>query len=398
MHDTRYFYRDLPALGTFAEAVKVHLHTPVPGDWWIVVADVIGSTQAIEAGKYKDVNTVGVACITAVLNMNRAIHIPFIFGGDGTTLAIPDFLAEEGKNALRGVQAMAQDGFGLQLRVGLVQVKSLVSGGYWVNIAKVHLSANLTQATFSGFGWEEAERRVKSGSTSDVIFLDSSTGPATANFEGFECRWEAVPQFNGHKLSLLVAAISGDPAINLETYQAVSKAIENIYGEVSNYHPIKEEQLHLSMNAQTLSHEWRVRTLGRSVWQRWKYYVKLRLQNLAGKYLFATGKDTRTVKWSHYRQDLVENSDFRKFDGMLKMVIDGNDAQASDLEAFLKAKYGQGLLVYGIFKSRAALVTCFVQSYNGNHLHFVDGSDGGYAIAAKNLKRQIATAKSGERI
>ena len=37
-------------------------------------------------------------------------------------------------------------------------------------------------------------------------------------------------------------------------------------------------------------------------------------------------------------------------------------------------------------KSREALVTCIVFSYNGSHVHFVDGSDGGYAMAARDLK------------
>jgi hypothetical protein len=41
-------------------------------------------------------------------------------------------------------------------------------------------------------------------------------------------------------------------------------------------------------------------------------------------------------------------------------------------------------------KSREALMTCIVQSYNGNHLHFVDGSDGGYALAARELKRRLS--------
>ena len=92
----------------------------------------------------------------------------------------------------------------------------------------------------------------------------------------------------------------------------------------------------------------------------------------------------------HYRQELVEHSDFRKFDGMLRMVIDGNDAQAEELQRFLDAQHRAGRLAYGLFKSGAALITCIVQSYNGKHLHFVDGSDGGYAIAASHLKQQLA--------
>ena len=42
---TETFYRDLPALESFAEAIETDRHVPVPGDWWIVVADVTGSTK-----------------------------------------------------------------------------------------------------------------------------------------------------------------------------------------------------------------------------------------------------------------------------------------------------------------------------------------------------------------
>jgi hypothetical protein len=95
------------------------------------------------------------------------------------------------------------------------------------------------------------------------------------------------------------------------------------------------------------------------------------------------------VRWSRYISDLVENSDFRKFDGVLRMVMDGSEAQYLELEAYLESQYRQRLLVYGMHKSSEALLTCIVFSYNGNHMHFVDGSDGGYALAARGLKQQL---------
>jgi hypothetical protein len=87
------FYRDLPVLQSFAETIETSRHTQVPGDWWIVVADVVGSTKAIEEGAYKKVNTVGVACIAAVVNVDRSVEMPFVFGGDGATFAVPGKLA-----------------------------------------------------------------------------------------------------------------------------------------------------------------------------------------------------------------------------------------------------------------------------------------------------------------
>ena len=108
--DSANFYRNLPLLTSFAEATKSALHADVPGDWWIVVADIIGSTEAIKTGAYKKVNTVGVACIAAVTNVDRNIDLPFVFGGDGATFAIPEVLRERVVIALRGSQRLAREG------------------------------------------------------------------------------------------------------------------------------------------------------------------------------------------------------------------------------------------------------------------------------------------------
>jgi hypothetical protein len=47
-------------------------------------------------------------------------------------------------------------------------------------------------------------------------------------------------------------------------------------------------------------------------------------------------------------------------------------------------------LAYGIHRSSSALATCMVKAYEGDHVHFVDGADGGYALAARQLKAQLS--------
>src|SRR5206468_9043773 len=116
-----------------------------------------GSTKAIEAGGYKKVNTVGVACIAAVVNVDRSVEMPFVFGGDGATFAVPDSLLERVIPALREAQRLSRESFELLLRVGLVRVSNLVDSGLRVQVAKIRLSPNVSQPTFSGPGWEEAE-------------------------------------------------------------------------------------------------------------------------------------------------------------------------------------------------------------------------------------------------
>jgi hypothetical protein len=253
------------------------------------------------------------------------------------------------------------------------------------------VSPNVTQPTFSGRGWQEAERMIKDARSDGVLRVQEHDGPCEGSFEGFECRWQAVPSFNDHKLALLVAAMSDDPHANLATYRALSDAIAAIYGDASRYHPLRADRMRLSFNPSELAHEWRVRSDRRTAAGRAHYFARMTLQNLAGAYLFACRKDTSAVRWSRYVEDMVDNSDFRKFDGVMRMVIDGSEAQYERLRAYLEGEHRSGRLAYGMHKSREALVTCIVFSYNGNHLHFVDGSDGGYAMAARELKEQVKT-------
>jgi hypothetical protein len=383
------YYRDLPELESFANAIETDRHVQVPGDWWIVVADVTDSTQAIESGAYKKVNTVGAACIAAVVNVDRRVDIPFVFGGDGATFVVPDRLRERVIPALREAQRLSRQNFDLLLRVGMVRVSTLLAQRLTVRLAKIRLSPNVTQPTFSGGGWGEAERMVKDPLAAGVLRVQEHEGPCEGSFEGFECRWQGVPSFNDHKLALLVAAVSDDPDVNLTTYRKLSDEIAKIYGDISSYHPLRADRMRLSFTPSELRHEWCVRSSRLTITGRVKYFARMVLLNLAGVYLFARRMDTSTVRWSRYIEDMVENSDFRKFDGMLRMVMDGSEAQYEDLRSYLEGQHRKGRLVYGMHKSREALVTCIVFSYNGNHVHFVDGSDGGYAMAARGLKEQL---------
>jgi hypothetical protein len=89
-----------------------------------------------------------------------------------------------------------------------------------------------------------------------------------------------------------------------------------------------------------------------------------------------------------YTRELIDNSDFRKFDDMLRMVLDCTLELAGEIEAHLAASAKRGILRYGTHRQDAAMMTCFTPSVTQtNHVHFIDGALGGYAIAASQLKR-----------
>lgn len=384
------FYRDLPVLPSLTGAMDGQRHRELPPDWWLLIADVVDSTGAIDRGAYKAVNTVGAACIAAVCNIDRESEVPYLFGGDGATFALPGSLQARAIVALRGAQRMAQAQFGLSLRAGLVAVADLASQGHAVRLCKTRLSDALTQPVFSGRGFAIAEQWVKSADAPGVVRIRPQDEPAEASFEGFECRWRNVPSFNDHKLTLIVAATSADEAVNLATYRRVIAAIETLFGDFSRHHPLRPEGLRLGLLPRQLAHEWRVRHGGRGALAGAWAALRLFAANVAGMLLLGRTPPIGASLWRGYRRALVENSDFRKFDGVLRMVVDATAAQAAALEATLAAEAAAGYLAYGLHKSREALVTCLVESRASKHIHFVDGSDGGYVAAARQLKAALA--------
>lgn len=53
--------------------------------------------------------------------------------------------------------------------------------------------------------------------------------------------------------------------------------------------------------------------------------------------------------------------------------------------------------MYGLHQSDSALMTCSLFSLEeSEHIHFIDGSDGGYALAARQLKQQLAEIEKSE--
>jgi hypothetical protein len=88
-----------------------------------------------------------------------------------------------------------------------------------------------------------------------------------------------------------------------------------------------------------------------------------------------------------YRAELVANSDFRKYDDALRMVIDCTPDLADELQRRLETAATAGSVRFGLHRQDAAMMTCFTPSaLRNDHVHFIDGARGGYASAAVALK------------
>src|SRR6266700_5871979 len=92
-----------------------------------------------------------------------------------------------------------------------------------------------------------------------------------------------------------------------------------------------------------------------------------------------------------YTQQVVENSDFRKYDDGLRMILDCTVELERELTQRLAAAASSGIVRYGLYRQDAAMMTCFTPSVmRSDHVHFIDGARGGYASAATALKATTA--------
>jgi hypothetical protein len=391
---TEQFYVQLASFSDFTYFADPQYYRPLPDDWTVVITDVVNSTQAITAGKYKQVNSIGVASIVAVMNGVQPLQIPFVFGGDGATICLPGSVVGRSLPYLAAARTMARDYFDLDLRLGLVPMTEIRHAGHEIFVGKYSPHPHYRQAMLLGAGLAFAEEQVKDPDSHNPYLLADDLplppGDATAVFAGFECRWNEIPSPHEEDVALLVQTVQDDPVQTAQIYAEILQEIKKIYGEDAAHHPLRENNMQLSGSPQVLGIEAAIRTAFQSPWQRAKYWLRLQVTRFVGTYLMGAGVQTGTTDWGVYKQDLIANTDYRKFDQVLRMVISGTARQRARLRAVLETYRRNGDIVFGLHASPAALITCVVTSHHKNHFHFLDGADGGYALAARELKKQLA--------
>lgn len=381
------FYQNLSYFTDFSDLTEKNFFSPVPEDWWVIICDIKGSTAAIKSGRYKEVNMVGAACITCVVNTLRTYDFPFVFGGDGATLLLPSFEMAQVEKELQFLQGLSATGFGLELRVGKVKLKELYNKGAELSIGKYQLSAGNYLAQFRGSALTLAEDIIKKNLPGGECL--KALNENNPNLSGLSCRISPLKSKKGTVLTLLVRPQSQ----NSETASAV---IENVLKELyqtldKNFlsaSPVDEERLKWALVPKTLGAELKFSNLfSRKTFKQLLHRIlEIIVVNIALNFNFKLGEFSP----EKYKSELVTNSDFKKFDETLRMVLDCSNEQASKIRKMLNELYQSQLIFFGIHESTESLLTCIVQNASaGKHLHFVDGANGGYAMAALELKTQI---------
>jgi hypothetical protein len=373
------FYESLPIFRDFTQVMDPALFSPLPDDWMVGVADVAQSTKAIAENRYKAVNMAGAAVIVAITNALADRDFPFVFGGDGASFAVAPEDAAPARQALAATATWVKEDLDLTLRIGMVPVAGIRAQGLDLRVARYAPSENISIAMFSGGGIAWADAAMKRGELA-VAPAPAGTRP---DLSGLSCRYEEIPASRGVVLSLVVAPA---PDVSAEAFRAAIEHIAMIVERTPGAsRPVPGQRLRITWPPAGADLEARasrrqgeslrarkVKVLARTL----LYFLVMNLSIKVGGFIPAK-----------YTRELIDNSDFRKFDDSLRMVLDCTPGLADEIEQHLAGCKLRKIVRYGTHRQRAAMMTCFTPSATkSNHVHFIDGAMGGYAIAASALK------------
>src|SRR5476651_606037 len=358
------FYSKIPVFRGFSRLMDPALYSPLPDDWSIGVADIVESTRAIAEARYKAVNMAGASVIAAITNALAGREFPFVFGGDGASFAVSPQDLDRAREALAATAIWVEESLNLVMRVALVPVAAIRAQGLDVRVARFGPSPNLSYAMFSGGGLNWAEAAMKRGEFA-VPVAPSGTQP---DLTGLSCRFEEIPSAQGVILSVLVVpARDADPL-------AFRKVIEDIIAlserSPNAGRPVPPGGPPLGWPPAGMEYEARANRRG-SLFKRRAYvlahtlfvYVIMRFGISVGGFVPKT-----------YVQQVVENSDFRKYDDGLRMILDCTPELESALAQRLATAAAAGIARYGLHRQDAAMMTCFTPSaLRSDHVHFIDG-------------------------
>lgn len=388
---TSHFYAHMRPIDDFVTSQDAKTYQQVPDDWDLIIAEVECSPDIIAQGLYKEVNALGAAAIITVNNVVRkllpGVDLPFLFSGDGATILSPRCIRDEILHELSRLMTRARDGFGLDFHVGLLPILTLLERGQPVLVGKCRLSSTSSIALFSGSGYTLAHTLFQER---DPALLYPHPTQGAPDLEGFECRWHPVPAKRGQIVSLMVKAL--ESRLQRGIYTTIIQAIEEITDE--HTHPLQIDQLQLSTNLHDFYTEAMLRSQKLHAMRIWLYQRVAYVINLIGLFLLRMGWKASNFNGATYLAEVIQHTDYRKFDDTLRMTLDLDARQLDELLAILDRMHAEHRIVYGVHCSESAQITCMIESHEQRHLHFIDGSNGGFVHASLQMKTQLESLQN----
>ena len=386
---TKYFYTRLPSVDYTLNQLLMSedKFQSIPDDWFIILTDIVNSTEYFKAEHYQEINLVAVSSVSVVLNAARKkkITVPFVYGGDGATVFVPPSVLADCKGKLATLRSNTKKRFGMDLRVSIVPVSKVYEAGFSIRVAKFHISSHYQQAIFLGEGVRYAESLMKNN---PEYLLGGRIKHKKIDLSGLECKWNALfpPRKGDEVVSLIVVPKGHRPPEDV--FNEVLNELDHIYGSFAKRHPIHPKTFSPTTHIKTIMHSSHLKhgkhdhfyVLRSFIYGLYKT-LKLQLRVFIHKVIQKEVPDMST------------SSDTLKIDDTMKTVFAGSPEERVKLINWLNKKEKEGDLIYGLHISVASVMTCYIKEYQDMHIRFLDGFGGGYTLASIKLKEKMRKLK-----
>jgi hypothetical protein len=386
MSSSKKFYSRLPVVHYSLNQLLRHTNEfqSIPDDWFVILTDIVNSTEHFKDERYQEVNFVAVAGASIVLNeahLHR-IHVPFVYGGDGVTVFVPPALVPSLKTKLATLRSNAHKRFGMNLRISIIPVSEIYKAGFSIRTAKLYISKSYNQSIFLGEGIRYAESLMKK---TEEYLLPQHIKQRPIDLSGLECKWNALfPPRSGDEILSLIVLPHGHREPE-EVFHDVLEKIDELYGTFAERHPIHSKTLSPTTNMKTILHASHLKYGSTNI-----YYV-------VGNLLFGIYKSIRihlkdalySIFKSRSMPEMSTSSDTLKIDNTMKTIFAGAPEQRPKLIKWLAEQEKKGELFYGINVANSSMMTCYIKNSQDNHVRFLDGFGGGYTLASIELKKKL---------
>jgi hypothetical protein len=268
------------------------------------------------------------------------------------------------------------------MRAALVPMADIRKEGLDVRLARFRVSPDVSYAMFAGGGSTWAETQMKAGRYA-IAPAPSGTKP---DLTGLSCRWNPIRAHNGEIVSVI--AVPGVLGASEQFQKLVGEVVAIANEQGRGAHPLPEEGPPIGFVTTGIETEARATA---PIGKRFSRKIAILGQIALTYALDRLGLTAKGFDPKRYKIEVTQNSDFRKFDDGLKMTIDIDADRLSRIELLLENASKAGIGRYGLHRQDTALITCFVPTPRAHdHIHFIDGAAGGYAMAASNLKAKLS--------
>lgn len=377
---TATFYDTLEPIPSPERVFDMKYYVRVPDEWFLAVSDIQGSTAAVAAGRHSDVNFAAAAMIASLNNLCG--RIPYQFGGDGAVVLIPPAFADIARRSLAQTRRFALQEFGLDLRIGLVQMAEITKRRAEVLVGRFEPAPASAYAVFLGDGIDLMESSIK-GRRDDTLaqaslidFTEDDGEPP--DLTGLSCRWTPLHAARGKMVSLVIRG-ADHGALHMELTRIAGVPALNA-GSLQN--------MQTKWPPRGIVREAKARRKGAPLWL---MMLRVGIETLIAYFFIRYELKIPTFDGAKYRRDVLKGAvDFARSGENLALVFDCPEATIEAIRAYLEDRCNKGELKYGMHVSDHAVMTCLVTSIDDRHVHFIDGGDGGYTRAATSMEARVA--------